>query len=138
MTGVQTCALPIYEKHKVLTYPRTDSRALPEDYIGTVKSTLGMLRGEKGRRGARGSESALIAGYAPHAERVLKEGWVRPNKRVFNNEKVSDHFAIIPTLQAPKHLTEAEAKLYDLVTKRFLAVFFPSAEYLVTTRITRV
>ncbi len=136
--GTLSIAQALYEKHKVLTYPRTDSRALPEDYLSTVKSALEMLRGEKGKKGARGGESALIAGYAPHAERVLKEGWVRPNKRIFNNEKISDHFAIIPTLQAPKHLSEAEAKLYDMVTKRFLAVFFPSAEYLVTTRITRV
>jgi DNA topoisomerase III len=136
--GTLSIAQALYEKHKVLTYPRTDSRALPEDYLSTVKSTLEMLRGEKGKKGARTAESALTAAYAPHAERVLKEGWVRPNKRIFNNEKVSDHFAIIPTLQAPKHLSEAEAKLYDMVTKRFLAVFFPSAEYLVTTRITRV
>ncbi len=136
--GTLSIAQALYEKHKVLTYPRTDSRALPEDYISTVKSTLEMLRGGKGKKGARGSESTLLAGYSPHAARVLKEGWVRPNKRIFNNEKVSDHFAIIPTLEAPKHLSEAETKLYDMVTKRFLAVFFPSAEYLVTTRITRV
>ena len=51
---------------------------------------------------------------------------------------MSDHFAIIPTLQTPHHLSEAEAKLYDLVVKRFLAVFFPAAEYLVTTRLTAV
>ena len=121
-------AQALYEKHKVLTYPRTDSRALPEDYVGTVKKTLGML----------GAKSGLTRAYAPFATRVLDEGWVRPNKRVFNNEKISDHFAIIPTLQAPKHFSEAEAKLYDMVTKRFLAVFFPSAEFLVTTRITRV
>ncbi|HTO49805.1 MAG TPA: DNA topoisomerase III [Burkholderiales bacterium] len=121
-------AQALYEKHKVLTYPRTDSRALPEDYVGTVKKTLGML----------GAKSGLTRAYAPFANRVLDEGWVRPNKRVFNNEKISDHFAIIPTLQAPKHFSEAEAKLYDMVTKRFLAVFFPSAEFLVTTRITRV
>ena len=61
-----------------------------------------------------------------------------PNKRIFNNAKVSDHFAIIPTLVAPKHLSEPEQKLYDLVTKRFLAIFYPAAEFLVTTRITRV
>jgi len=121
-------AQALYEKHKVLTYPRTDSRALPEDYVGTVKKTLDMLRGK----------NAPTRSYAPFAHRILDEGWVRPNKRVFNNEKISDHFAIIPTLQAPKHFSEAEAKLYDLVTKRFLAVFFPSAEFLVTTRITRV
>jgi len=135
-------AQALYERHKVLTYPRTDSRALPEDYVATVKSTLEMLRGAKRRKAGKPSDevpdSRLLAGYAPFAERVLREGWVRPNKRIFNNEKVSDHFAIIPTLQAPRHLTEPEAKLYDMVTKRFLAVFFPAAEYLVTTRITRV
>ncbi|HLB16319.1 MAG TPA: DNA topoisomerase III [Burkholderiales bacterium] len=121
-------AQALYERHKVLTYPRTDSRALPEDYVGTVKKTLDMLRGK----------AATTRGYAPFADKILGEGWVRPNKRVFNNEKISDHFAIIPTLQAPKHLSEAEHKLYDLVTKRFLAAFFPTAEFLVTTRITRV
>jgi DNA topoisomerase-3 len=121
-------AQALYERHKVLTYPRTDSRALPEDYVGTVKKTLDMLRGK----------AATTRGYAAFADKILDEGWVRPNKRVFNNEKISDHFAIIPTLQAPKHLSEAETKLYDMVTKRFLAVFFPAAEFLVTTRITRV
>jgi len=135
-------AQALYERHKVLTYPRTDSRALPEDYIPTVKSALEMLGGgakkSAAKRAGEAADSRLLAGYAPFAARVLREGWVRPNKRIFNNEKVSDHFAIIPTLQAPKHLTEPEAKLYDMVTKRFLAVFFPSAEFLVTTRITRV
>jgi DNA topoisomerase-3 len=121
-------AQALYERHKVLTYPRTDSRALPEDYLGTVKKTLDML-GDK-----RGGMQA----YAPFAAQVLKEGWVRPNKRIFDNAKVSDHFAIIPTLQAPKHLSEPEHKLYDMVVRRFLAVFFPAAEFLVTTRITRV
>jgi DNA topoisomerase-3 len=68
----------------------------------------------------------------------LKNGWVRPNKRIFNNAKVSDHFAIIPTLIAPKVFSEPEQKLYDLVTKRFLAIFYPAAEFLITTRISRV
>jgi DNA topoisomerase-3 len=68
----------------------------------------------------------------------LKSEWVRPNKRIFNNAKVSDHFAIIPTTQSPKHLSEPEQKLYDMVTKRFLAIFYPAAEFLETTRITRV
>jgi hypothetical protein len=63
---------------------------------------------------------------------------VKPTKRVFDNTKVSDHFAIIPTLQAPKSLTEIELKLYDMVVKRFLAVFYPSAEFMVTTRISTV
>jgi DNA topoisomerase-3 len=73
---------------------------------------------------------------APHAATALKGGYVKPNKRIFDNAKVSDHFAIIPTLQAPSGLSEAEQKLYDLVARRFMAVFFPSAEYQVTTRIT--
>jgi DNA topoisomerase-3 len=116
-------AQALYEKHKVLTYPRTDSRALPEDYIATVKKTLEVL-GE--------------TQYAPFAGTILKNEWVRPNKRIFNNAKISDHFAIIPTLVAPKNLSEPEQKLYDMVTKRFLAIFYPAAEFLVTTRITRV
>ena len=125
-------AQALYEKHKVLTYPRTDARALPEDYLPTVKATMEMLAGK-----AKGKGEG-VAAYAPFARQVLKEGWVKPSKRIFDNTKISDHFAIIPTLQAPGHLSDAEAKLYDLVVKRFLAVFFPAAEFLVTTRITRV
>ncbi|OGA23121.1 MAG: DNA topoisomerase III [Betaproteobacteria bacterium RIFCSPLOWO2_02_FULL_67_26] len=117
-------AQALYERHKVLTYPRTDARALPEDYLGTVKKAMEMLSGSKE--------------YAPFAKSVLKNGWVKLNKRVFDNTKISDHFAIIPTLQAPKHLNEIEQKLYDLVVRRFLAVFHPPAEYLQTTRVTRV
>jgi DNA topoisomerase-3 len=115
-------AQALYEKHKALTYPRTDSRALPEDYPDTVRATL----------------KSLDPRYQPFAAEILKQKWVRPNKRVFNNAKISDHFAIIPTGVVPKHLTEPEQKLYDLVTRRFLAVFYPAAEYLVTTRVTRV
>ncbi|MBE0623678.1 MAG: DNA topoisomerase III [Burkholderiales bacterium] len=127
-------AQALYERHKVLTYPRTDARALPEDYLPTVKDTMAMLAGK-----ARGKDKGEgVAAYAPFAREVLKEGWVKPSKRIFDNTKISDHFAIIPTLQAPGHLSDAEAKLYDMVVKRFLAVFFPAAEFLVTTRITRV
>jgi DNA topoisomerase-3 len=117
-------AQALYEKHKVLTYPRTDARALPEDYIGTVTSTLEELR-----------ETNAFGGFA---REILKQKWVRPNKRIFDNSKISDHFAIIPTMVTPKHLNEIEGKLYDLVVRRFLAVFYPAAESLVTTRITRV
>ncbi len=123
-------AQALYEKHKVLTYPRTDSKALPEDYMGTVNQTL---------KAFVGLERGHIAGdYGQFCEQILKNNWVKPNKRVFDNTKISDHFAIIPTLQLPKALSEPEAKLYDLVVKRFLAVFFPAAEYNVTTRITTV
>ncbi|WP_295625794.1 DNA topoisomerase III [uncultured Nitrosomonas sp.] len=116
-------AQALYEKHKVLTYPRTDSRALPEDYIDTVKETLQNLESTD---------------YGKFCQQILASNWVIPNKRIFNNAKISDHFAIIPTSLNPTKLNEAEAKLYDLVTKRFLAIFFPAAEFLVTTRITRV
>lgn len=116
-------AQALYEKHKALTYPRTDARCLPEDYIAGVKETLASLEDSS---------------YAPFAQQVLKSGWVHPNKRIFNNAKISDHHAIIPTAQIPKNLSEPEQKLYDLVTRRFLAIFYPAAEYNVTTRITRV
>ncbi len=128
-------AQALYEKHKVLTYPRTDSRCLPEDYLATVKETLTILTGEGA---GKGHDEVLLARYAPFAHQILARNWVLPNKRIFNNAKISDHFAIIPTPQAPKNLNEVEQKLYDFVVRRFLSVFFPAAEYLVTTRITRV
>ncbi|WP_019142232.1 DNA topoisomerase III [Noviherbaspirillum massiliense] len=117
-------AQALYEKHKVLTYPRTDSRHLPEDYINTVKQTLEVV--------------AENHNYQQFASQILNKNWVKPNKRIFDNSKISDHFAIIPTTQPPKNLSEAEQKLYDLVTKRFMAVFFPAAEFQVTTRYTEV
>ena len=119
-------AQSLYERHKALTYPRTDSRALPEDYLPTVKQTFEMLA-DSGMRH-----------LAPHALTALNQNYIRPTKRVFDNSKVSDHFAIIPTLQAPSGLSDAEQKLYDLVVRRFMAVFFPSAEFMVTTRISTV
>lgn len=128
-------AQALYEKHKVLTYPRTDSRCLPEDYLATVKATMTMLTGEGA---GKGHDEVLLSRYSPFAHQILARNWVIPNKRIFNNAKVSDHFAIIPTTQAPKNLNDAEQKLYDFVVRRFLSVFFPAAEYLVTTRITRV
>jgi DNA topoisomerase-3 len=119
-------AQSLYERHKALTYPRTDSRHLPEDYVAVVKDTFTMLADS----GMRHLE--------PHAQTALKNNYVRKLPRVFDDKKVSDHFAIIPTLQAPSGLSEAEQKLYDLVVRRFMAVFFPSAEYMVTTRISTV
>ena len=116
-------AQSLYERHKALTYPRTDSRALPEDYVPVVRQTFEML--------AKSGMKHL----APHAATALAGNYIKPSKRIFDNAKVSDHFAIIPTLQAPSGLSDAEQKLYDLVVRRFMAVFFPSAEYLVTTRI---
>ena len=123
-------AQALYEKHKVLTYPRTDSKHLPEDYVDVVKQTMQMISTE--------DLPGPLRALAVHAKTAIKEGYVKPNKKIFDNAKVSDHFAIIPTLQAPKSLSEIEAKLYDMVVKRFMAVFFPPAEFMVTTRISTV
>lgn len=122
-------AQTLYERHKALTYPRTDSRYLPEDYLPTVKDTVAALAD---------AQSNVAAGMQPFAKQLHKSGWIKPNKRIFDNKKVSDHFAIIPTLQVPKDLSEAESKIYEMVTRRFMAVFFPAAEFRVTTRITEV
>lgn len=117
-------AQALYEKHKVLTYPRTDSKALPEDYIGTVKETIQSL--------------GTAAAFTSAAQEILKNSWIKPNKRIFDNSKVSDHFAIIPTGVLPKALSEPEQKIFELVVRRFLAVFYPAAEFLVTTRISQI
>jgi DNA topoisomerase-3 len=113
----------LYERHKVLTYPRTDSRYLPEDNIGSVKAALTKL-----------DAPDLLA----HGQTALAAGWVRPNKRIFNNAKVTDHHAIIPTGVATRHLDDFELKVYDMVARRFVAAFFPAAQFEVTTRITRI
>ena len=115
-------AQALYERHKMITYPRTDSRALPEDYIPTVRETLGNLHGP----------------LAPHAQKVLAEGWVRPNRRIFNNAQVSDHFAIIPTTYEAKNLEDMEAKIFDMIARRFVAVFYPAAEFDLTMRTSTV
>jgi DNA topoisomerase-3 len=116
-------AQALYEKHKVLTYPRTDSRYLPEDHLATAKRVMGGF-----------TDRSL----AVHAEKALRENYVHPNKRIFNNAKVSDHFAIVPTGTVPSGLSETEHKIYDLVARRFIAVFYPAAQFEVTTRITTV
>jgi DNA topoisomerase-3 len=116
-------AQALYEKHKALTYPRTDSRYLPEDHVATAKQVMGSF-----------ADPTLDG----HAQKALRQGWVRPNKRIFNNAKVSDHFAIVPTGTVPNGLSETEQKIYDLVARRFVAVFYPAAQFEVTTRITTV
>jgi len=119
-------AQSLYERHKALTYPRTDSRHLPEDYLPTVNETMAMI--------AQSSMGHL----APFARTAIAKHYIKPSRKVFDNSKVSDHFAIIPTLQAPSGLSDAEQKLYDFVVRRFIAVFYPAAEYQVTTRISTV
>ncbi|HXE19945.1 MAG TPA: DNA topoisomerase III [Castellaniella sp.] len=122
-------AQTLYERHKAFTYPRTDSRYLPQDYVDTVKQTMRVLAD---------SESGAARTVQPFAAQVVKQSWVKPNRRIFDDTKISDHFAIIPTLQVPRELSDAEFKIYELVARRFLAVFFPAAEFHVTTRITQV
>ena len=122
-------AQTLYERHKALTYPRTDSRYLPEDYLETAKQVSQAL--------SEGGSNAA-ASVRPFAEKLNKDGGIKKNKRIFDDKKVSDHFAIIPTQQVPKDLSEAEGKIYELVARRFLAVFYPPAEFRVTTRITKV
>lgn len=116
-------AQALYERHKVLTYPRTDSRALPEDYVQTVQDALSAFQGP----------------LAPHAQKVLENGWVKPgNKRIFNDAQVSDHFAIIPTGTFRSSLSEDESKIFDMVCRRFIGIFFPPAEFDVTTRLSTI
>jgi len=116
-------AQALYERFKVVTYPRTNSRCLPEDYEATVKATLDKLEATP---------------LGPFARKVLDNGWVKPNPRIFNNAKVGDHFAIIPTGNIYDSLPDDDKALFDMVAKRFVAVFFPPAHYENTTRITRV
>lgn len=114
-------AQALYDRYKLLTYPRTDSRALPEDYPSTVKNTLAKL-------------AAAGDALAPFAKRAIE--MVRPaDRRIFNNAKVSDHFAIIPTGMAPgAAVKEIERKIFDLVARRFVAAFFPPAKFEITVR----
>ena len=120
-------AQSLYERHKALTYPRTDSRHLPEDYLATaVHSTFEMIA------------NSAMKHLAPFAQIAIDKKYIKPSKKVFDNAKVSDHFAIIPTLEAPSGLSEAEQKLYDLVVRRFMGAFYPPAEFLITTRISKV
>ncbi|MBM6619615.1 DNA topoisomerase III [Bacillus suaedaesalsae] len=108
----------LYEQHKLVTYPRTDSRFLSSDMVDTLKDRL---------------EAVAIPGYAPLARKAMKT--MKPNKAFVDDSKVSDHHAIIPTEQRAdiRALSDKERKIYDLIVKRFLAVMFPPFEYEQTT-----
>ena len=107
-------AQKLYEQHKLLTYPRTDSRYLSHDMLGKVQSTL----------------AAYDGALQPLGEKALQYG-VRMSKRIFDDAKLTDHHAIIPTGKkaANLSLTADERRLYELVAKRLAAVFYPNYEY---------
>ena len=115
-------AQDLYDKFKLTTYPRTDSKHLPEDMHETVAKTLDQLGGQ--------------GDYTEHVKRLQADG-LSNAKRNFNNAKVSDHYAIVPTGQTPPtNFGGDHAKLYDLITRNFLASWHPVAEWTVTKRIT--
>ncbi|WP_404995449.1 DNA topoisomerase [Cupriavidus pauculus] len=123
MTAKRTLdvAQALYETHKVLSYPRTDASALPEDYLETVQGLFGVL--------SQGEHAQL-------AQKAIENGYVRFDKRIFDNSKISDHFAIIPTMQRPSALSEDEKRIYDLVVRRFIAAFYPPALFKKAVRLT--
>ncbi len=116
-------AQALYERHKVLTYPRTDSRNLPEDYISEARKIMGRQSGWK---------------FGGFADQALAEKYIKPDRRIFNNARISDHFAIIPTTLLPKNLNPGEEKIYQLVVQRFIAVFYPAAVFHNTKRLSIV
>jgi DNA topoisomerase-3 len=126
-------AQALYETHKVLTYPRTDSRYLSKDVAATVPKLVSSLAGH--------------AEYRPFAQRLRDEladpavlGRLANNRRVFDDAKVADHHAIIPTGKPFEldRLSRDERRLFDLVARRFLAAFFPDAEFAATEVVVRV
>lgn len=111
----------LYETHKMATYPRTDSSALPEDYVNKVRDTVRELENSE---------------WGRLAKQVTDSEWIKPNKRIFDNSKISDHFAIIPTGVLSDKLDPDERRVFDLIVRRFLAAFFPDVEYETTKRTT--
>jgi len=126
LSAAQRC----YEAHKVLTYPRTDSRCLPGDYRATVDGVLAAFAGARGE-GALGEYAA--------AARRLREGGLQNERRTFDDRGVSDHFAIVPTGTFPSAgLGGDDRRLFDLVVRRFLGNFHPPALWERVERITEV
>ncbi len=117
-------AQDLYEKHKIITYPRTDSRYLSDDMVDTVKATM---------------KAISVDPYKKYASELLEKG-LKFNKRIINNKKITDHHAIIPTLKQPRpeRLKEQERNIFNLIVKRFLAVFYPDYRYAVTKIVTAV
>ncbi|MFK0524508.1 DNA topoisomerase 3 [Paenibacillus illinoisensis] len=116
-------AQALYEKHKVISYPRTNSNYVTEQNIEGMHKTLNLLK--------NGPYSELAIGAKP--ELVHKN-----NKGVCNPSKVEDHHAILPTLKRPGTLSKDEQNIYDLIVRRFLSHFYPPAEYKQHTVLTEV
>ncbi|MDA0925991.1 MAG: DNA topoisomerase, partial [archaeon] len=117
-------AQDLYDKFKLTTYPRTDSKHLPEDMHETVAKTLDQLKGQ--------------SDYTEHINRLQNDGLANAGRN-FNNSKVSDHYAIVPTGQTPpKNFGGDHSKLYDLIVRNFLASWHPPSSWTVTKRTTRV
>lgn len=115
----------LYEKHKMLTYPRTDSKYLPDDYRKTTQDVLAKLKDESPE-------------FGKFASRLLKNG-LQNEKRVFDDTKISDHFAIIPTGEFDVSKLEGDdQRIFDLVLRRFLSAFFEPAQWAKVERITTV
>lgn len=121
-SGKQTLSImqKLYERHKVLTYPRTDSRVISTDIVPTLTDRL---------------KACGVDQYARFAKMILQKGIGKLPKSVVDNAKVSDHHAIIPTEEPVtlEDLDDKERKIYDLVVKRFLAVLMEAYEYDQTT-----
>lgn len=114
----------LYENHKILTYPRTDSRYITTDIVATLPERL---------------RAISIGAYRAAATNILK-GKITPSKSFVDNSRVSDHHAIIPTEESPNmsNLSSEERNIYDLVVKRFLSVMMPPFEYLQTNIVTEI
>lgn len=127
LSAAQRC----YERHKILTYPRTDSRCLPDDYRSVVGEVVSSFAGAA-------AHADGFSDYAASAERLQRAG-LRNESRIFNDEAVSDHFAIIPTGTLPGEVLSGDDKrLFDLVVRRFLGAFYPPALWERVERITEV
>ena len=123
-----SAAQALYERHKALTYPRTESRFLPNDYVGECQTAL---------RGIASSE--MFPGLGQLARGAI-DAVATVGKKVFDDSKVTDHFAIIPTgiLPEMEKLKEIEVKVYEMVCRRFVSTFMPPAKLRETVRITMV
>lgn len=119
-------AQDLYEKRKLITYPRTDSRYLSDDMASKLKGIIQRI--------------SAINLYSSFTQRILQNDSLKITKRIVDNSKVSDHHAIIPTNVLPKleSLSKDEFNVYNLIIRRFLAVFYPDYVYDVTKVITKV